>query len=125
MSKKVKNTIKWGKPKAIKASKLGAKYAIKATMIAGSTTKKVGMAGYDASKELARLSAFAVQKEYIQSLLKLCYESDIAKRNAARYTLKKRFPEVYDMCDFSRETRGRPRSQPKLESFPKRHRTVP
>jgi len=121
MSKKVKDTIKWGKPRVRKAAGVGAKYAIKATMIAGSTTKKIGVAGYDATKELARLSAFAVQKEYIQSLLKLCYQKDPAKRLAARAALKKRFPEIYDMTDFSRETRTRSRKPPALTHFPKRY----
>lgn len=113
MSEKVKGTIKWGAPKvkqiAKQTARIGADYAIRATMIAGSTAKKVARAGYDASKEVARLSAFAVQKELIHNLLKLCYQKDPAKRLAARAALKTRYPEIYDMTDFSRETRTRPR----------------
>lgn len=124
MSKKVKDTIEWGKPKVIKAAKIGAEYGIKATMIAGSTAKKVGRAGYDTTKELARLSAFAVEKELIHNLLKLCYQKDRAKRLAARAALKKRYPEIYDMTDFSRESPRRSRRRvPELVRLPKRYKS--
>lgn len=121
MSKKVKGTIKWGAPKIKGAARIGAKYGIKATMIAGSTAKKVARAGYDTTKELARLSAFAVQKEIIHNLLRLCYQSDKAKRISARAALKKRYPEIYDLTDFSRETRRRRRKVPEVFYLPKRY----
>ncbi len=129
MVEKVKGTIKWGAPKvkrAVKgAARIGADYGIKATMIAGSTAKKVARAGYDTTKELARLSAFAVQKEVIHNLLKLCYQKDKAKRIAARIALRDRYPEVYDMTDFSRESprRRRRRRVPELVVLPKRLRS--
>ena len=121
MGKRVRSAIKYGKPKIKRAAHLGAKYTVRATMATGSTIKKVGKAGIGGAKELGRLTAFAAQKEIIQSLLKLCYQTDRAKRTAARYALKKRYPEVYAMCDFSREGRGRPRNPPQLETFPKRY----
>jgi len=121
MSKKVKGTIKWGAPKIKGAARIGADYAIKATMIAGSTAKKVARAGYDTTKELARLTAFGVQKEIIHNLLKLCYQKNKAKRIAARVALKKRYPEIFDLCDFSQETRRRPRKPPEVFHLPLRY----
>lgn len=125
MSEKVKDTIKWGAPKVKKAVGIGAKYGIKATMIAGSTAKKVARAGYDTTKELARLTAFEVQKELIHNLLKLCYQKDKAKRIAARAALKTRYPEIYDMTDFSRESsrRTRRRRVPEVVRLPKRYKS--
>ncbi len=125
MVEKVKGTIKWGAPKVRKAAKIGAEYGIKATMIAGSTAKKVARAGYDTTKELARLTAFEVQKELIHNLLKLCYQKDRAKRIAARAALKTRYPEIYDMTDFSRETsrRSRRRRVPEVVRLPKRYKS--
>lgn len=119
--KRVKSAVEYGKPRIIKASKLGAKYAIKATMVTGSTIGKVARAGVGGAKELGRLTAFGVQKEFIQSLLKLCYQKDRAKRIAARKSLKTRYPDIYAMCDFSRETQRRTRKAPKVVTFPVRY----
>ena len=132
MGKRVKSAVKYGTPKIKKAAHLGAKYTIKATMVAGKTgaqAARVGVrggvgvakAGWSGAKELRRLTAFGVQTGIIENLLKLCYQKDPAKRIAARAALKKRYPEVYDMTDFSRESRVRPRRQaPKTSRLPRR-----
>lgn len=122
--KRVRSAIKYGKPKIKRATELGAKYAVKATMATGRTAKRVAKAGVGASAELFRLTAFAAQKEIIQSLLKLCYQRDKAKRIAARVALKKRYPDVYSMCSFSKETQRRPKKVPEVFHLPVRYRGV-
>lgn len=127
VGKRVKSAVEYGRPRIVDASKLGAKYAVKATMVTGKTVGRVAKAaavsGVEGAKELGRLTAFTVQKEYIQSMLKLCYQEDVAKRTAARIMLKKRFPDVYAMCDFSKESRGRPKRRvPKVFSLPVKYR---
>ncbi len=118
MGKRVKSAVKYGAPRIKKAAHLGAKYTIRATMVAGKTGGKVARAGirggvgvskagWSGAKELRRLTAFSVQAGVIENLLKLCYQKDRAKRTAARVALKRRYPEVYDMADFSREPRRR------------------
>lgn len=132
MGKRVKSAITYGAPKIKKAAHLGAKYTIKATMVAKDTGVRVARAGirggvgvskagWSGAKELRRLTAFGIQAGVIENLLKLCYQKDRAKRTAARVALKRRYPEVYDMCDFSRETSIRSRKiSPKVVSFPRR-----
>ena len=119
--KRVKSAVKYGTPKLKKATELGAKYAIRATMVTGKTIGRVARAGVGGAKELGRLTAFAAQKELIQSLLKLCYQKDPAKRIAARKSLKSRYPDVYAMCDFSRETQRRTRKVPEVFHLPVRY----
>jgi len=113
MGKRVKSAIEYGKPRIVNASKLGAKYAVRATMAtaktAGRVAKAAAVSGAEGAKTLGKLTAFGLQKELIQSLLKLCYQPDRAKREAARIALKKQFPDVYAACDFSSEGRRRPR----------------
>ena len=128
MGKRVKSAIKYGKPRIVDATKLGAKYAVRATMVTGKTIGRVAKAtaisGVEGAKTLGQLTAFGVQKELIHSLLKLCYQPDKSKRMAARIALKKRFPEVYAAADFSREGRGRPRRRvPKVIRLPKAYRS--
>lgn len=117
MGKRVKSAIKYGTPKIVDASKLGAKFAVRATMVTGKTIGRVAKAsaisGAKGAKELGRLTAFGVQKELIHSLLKLCYQKDKSKRTAARIALKRRYPEVYAAADFSSESRVRPRARVK------------
>ncbi len=126
MGRRVRSAVKYGKPRIVKATKLGAKYAVRATMVTGKTIGRVAKAGAEGVVVLGKLTAFGLQKELIQSLLGLCYQDDVGKRNAARIALKKQFPEVYDACDFSRESRRRPRARaPKVVSLPKRYVRVP
>lgn len=109
MGKQVRSAIEYGKPKLARAAELGGKYAVRATMATGSTMLKVAKAGAGGAVTLGRLTAFGMQKELIQSLLKLCYQADRAKSMAARLALKRQFPDVYAACDFSSEGRGIPR----------------
>lgn len=109
IGKRVRSAVEYGKPRIVDASKLGAKYAVRATMATGKTIGRVAKAGAEGAVTLGKLTAFGLHKELIQSLLKLCYQADRAKRTAARIALKKQFPDVYAACDFSSEGRGRPR----------------
>ncbi len=121
IGRRVKSAVKYGKPRIVKATKLGAKYAVRATMVTGRTIGKVAKAGAEGAVVLGKLTAFGLQKELIQSLLGLCYQDDIGKQTAARIALKKQFPEVYDACDFSRESRRRPKARaPKVVRLPVR-----
>ncbi len=126
VGKRVRSAVKYGKPRIVEAAKLGAKYAVRATMATGKTIGRVAKAtaisGYEGAKALGQLTAFGVQKELIQSLLKLCYQPDKSKRIAARIALRKQFPDVFAMCDFSRESRARPRV-PEVVRLSKRHRS--
>jgi len=129
VGKRVRSAVKWGKPRIVEATKLGARYAVRATMTTGKTIGRVAKAtaisGVEGAKELGRLTAFGVQKELIHNLLKLCYQKDKAKRIAARIALRDRYPEVYDMCDFSREGGRRPRRRrvPEVVVLPKRFKS--
>ena len=122
VGKRVRSAVKWGKPRLVEAAHLGAKYTVRATMATGRTVASVARAGVGGAKELGRLTAFGVQKEYIHSLLKLCYQKDKSKRIAARLALKKRFPDIYDMCDFSKETQRRSRKVPETFYLPRGYR---
>jgi len=102
-SKRVRGVIKFGTPVLKKAARLGAKYAVKATMIAGETAKKVAKGGLSVTKEMLRLAAFKAHEKHIQRLLKDCYHKNALIRTSARSALKRWYAEIYDMCDFSRE----------------------
>lgn len=117
MGRKVEGTIKWGAPKAIRAGKIGAKFAIKATMISARTLKSG-----------AELAAYKGQTMLAESMLKPCWQKDKAKQTAARNALRLRFPTLYDMCEFSRERtisrRRRRRKAPKVNVFPRIYKDV-
>ena len=81
MLKKTKAGIDYGKPKITGAAKLGAKYAVKGGV-------KGIRAGATVAKESYRLAAFGVQQKLVESLLRLCYQADRAKRIAARAASK-------------------------------------
>jgi SpoVK/Ycf46/Vps4 family AAA+-type ATPase len=82
-----------------KATALGAKYAIKAGASAGKKLAKGSAAAISATGKLVISEA---EKKVVQRLLREAYASDPALRNAARHQLKKWFPTVYEVCDFSR-----------------------
>ena len=48
---------------------------------------------------------YALRKQIIMGMLQDAYTDDPVRRRAARIALRKEFPEVYEMCDFSRERR--------------------
>ncbi|MDH5783034.1 MAG: hypothetical protein OEZ35_05155 [Candidatus Bathyarchaeota archaeon] len=56
---------------------------------------------------LGKEAALAVAKSYrelkLKRLIEDCYSPDRVTRIIARAKLKKRYPEVYKICDFSRE----------------------
>ena len=105
MGKKAMAGYAYGKPKIMKATHLGAKYAIRGAKAGIRGGKSVARTGYGATKTAvkgsAKLLAFGAQSKLIENLLRLCYQEDIAKRTAARAALKSRYPSVYEMCDFS------------------------
>jgi len=52
-----------------------------------------------------RRAKFTVKKHTIMGMLNDAYSDNKVRRTAARIALKQSFPEVYAMCDFSRERR--------------------
>jgi len=94
MAKKAKAGFEYGAPKITKATHLGAKYAVKGVKTGLGATKSTVKGG-------AKLVAFGVDMKIKESLLRLCYQKDPAKRNAARAALKSRYPEIWRKCDFS------------------------
>jgi len=102
---KVKGTLKWGAPKLMKAGKAGARYAVKATMISARTLKNAGQSLAHVAKETGRLAVYEVEKKSIEKLVNQCYKGTKAQRIAARISLKNNYPEVFDLCSFSREKR--------------------
>jgi len=75
------------------AVKLGAKYA------------------WIGAKTITKETAHAVAESYrelrVRRLIDESYSPDRVKRAIARARLKQRYPEIYSMCDFSRERAGR------------------
>ena len=72
-----------------KAVKLGAKY----TYIAGKTV----------SAEAAHAVAKSYRELRLRRLIDEAYSTDRVTRIVARGKLKKRYPEIYKICDFSKE----------------------
>ena len=72
-----------------KAVKLGAKY----TYVAGKTV----------SREAAHSIASAYREMRTKRLIDECYSVDRRTRILARAQLKQRYPEIYAVCDFSKE----------------------
>jgi len=60
-------------------------------------------AGGRVAKYAGKRARFTVRKHAIMGLLHDAYSKDPIRRKAARIALKREFPEVYAMCDFSRE----------------------
>ncbi len=111
MGSRAKAGYEFGKPKISKATKLGAKYAV-----------RVGKAGVSTGKETFKLATFGAHQKFVEALIRKCYQKDRVKRLAARQALKKTYPEIYALCDFSKPTGRRSRSPPKVIRFPTRYR---
>jgi len=125
VGERVKGTIAYGKPVLKKAAKLGAKYAVRASMATAKTAKRVAKAGVGAGKELVKLTAFSVERKMIERLIRDCYSKNKITRVASRHALKKRYPDIYDMCDFSREKGITWRKRkPKVTRLPRRYTRV-
>ena len=70
------------------AVKIGAKYAY--------------AAGKTVGKEAVHAVAESYRRARIRRLIEECYNPDRVKRAMARSELKARYPEIYEMCDFSK-----------------------
>jgi len=74
---------------AVELSKLGIKY------------------GYAGAKVLGKEAAFAIARAYrsqkLRRLIEESYSPDRATRAMARAKLKTQYPEIYSVCDFSKE----------------------
>lgn len=112
---RVKAGYEYGKPRIVKATKLGAKYAVRGGI-------KGLEAGVAATRETYKLAAFGVQQKLVEQLLRLCYQKDKSKRIASRAALKKRYPSIYSQCDFSRPTRQIPKRVPEVFHLPRGYR---
>ena len=108
---------------AKKATKIGGKYAIRGAKAGYGAGKAVAGTGKQIAKESYTLAGFEAKRRMIESLLKLCYQKDNAKRIAARTALEAQYPEVYEKCDFSRPKRPQRRTPPQLVRFPQRYVT--
>jgi len=84
-----KTAVKVGAREAGKLTKLGIKY------------------GYAGAKVLGKESAFAIARAYrsqkVRRLIEESYSPDRATRAMARAKLKTQYPEIYSVCDFSKE----------------------
>ena len=60
-----------------------------------------------AGKTVAKEAAFAIARAYrsqkLRRLIEECYSPDRATRAMARAKLKTQYPEIYSVCDFSKE----------------------
>lgn len=92
-----------------KAGKLGAKYAIKGGHVAKQasirTAKATAKATAAVLKGSGRMVLYEAQKRRVQLLIKDSYSDNKIKRQAARYSLKRYYPDVYDICSFSKDRR--------------------
>lgn len=97
--------------KGVEASKLGAKYAIRAGHVAKQVAIRTGKAGYEAAKatlaESAKMALFELQRRRVQVLLRDADSKNTIIRRSARWALKRYYPDVYDICSFSKD-RNRP-----------------
>jgi len=100
LSDAAKRGIAYTKPRIKPAIKLGAKYAVKATVLSARTAGKAAMGVTKFGADIARMQ---FDTKIVQYLIKDCYSKDPVKRNAARSSLKRKYPDVYDSCDFSDE----------------------
>ena len=84
-----KTAVKVGAREAGKLTKLGIKY------------------GYAGAKVLGKEAAFAIARAYrsqkLRRLIEESYSPDRATRAMARAKLKTQYPEIYSVCDFSKE----------------------
>ena len=86
----------------------GAKKAVKVGAVEAGKLTKLGIKyGYAGAKVLGKEAAFAVARAYrsqkVRRLIEECYSPDRATRAMARAKLKTQYPEIYSVCDFSKE----------------------
>ena len=89
VAERAKTAVKVGAREAGKLTKLGIKY------------------GYAGAKVLGKEAAFAIARAYrsqkLRRLIEESYSPDRATRAMARARLKTQYPEIYSVCDFSKE----------------------
>lgn len=84
-----------------KVGKIGAKYAVKGLQAGWRAAKITG-------KVAAREAAYQFHSRRIKGLVERSYSEDEAIRMKARTILKSQFPDLYAICDFSKE-KAKPR----------------
>lgn len=118
------------KPKVQAAARIGAKYAMRGGHIAKQKALAIATAGYRAAEaavsESAKFALSKLQTQRVRFLLKDAYSEDPIKRRAARYSLKRYYPDVYDVCSFSRDRNiSQRKKSKKRKKARKRRRTKP
>lgn len=103
--KAIKAVGKAGVKVGKKSAALGAKYAIKAGHVAKQVAIATGKAGVAGLKEASKMALYEIERSKVQRMLKQAYSRDKVVRGAARAALKRAYPSVYDICDFSRDRR--------------------
>lgn len=83
---------------AKKVAGLGAKYTVTALKAGGRAAKAAGQG-------TLRLTKYKAQSKYVEVLLRDVYGPPGPRRTAARYALKKNYPDVWDMTSLSVDPR--------------------
>jgi len=97
-------------PNIGKALRILAKGAGKAVTLGAKYT-------YVAGKTVAKEAAFAIARAYrsqkLRRLIEECYSPDQATKAMARAKLRTQYPEIYSVCDFSKERISAPATKQK------------
>lgn len=93
--------------KAIKkGAEVGAKYGIRAVKAGTRLGAKGARAAARGVKvgltESSKLALYEIERARTRMLIRQCYSEDPIERRSARIALKRLFPDIYDICDFSR-----------------------
>lgn len=105
------------------AGKLGAKFAVAGGHVAKQAAIAGAKGGLKVLKGTARLGLYEIEKAKVRRMLKQAFSKDKVEATAARAALKSVFPDIYDVCSFSRDQPKRRRRTrvPEVEYFPTRY----
>ena len=111
--------------KTSETARLGAKYAIRGGHLAKQATvagiKGVFRGVAVALKESSKMALYEIERSKVRRLIKQAYSKDPIERKTARIALKRVYPDIYDICSFSKDRPLSRKKAPKVVRLPVRY----
>lgn len=118
---------KYALVKIEKGAKVGAKYAMRGGHVAAqagvAVTKGVVRGVAVGLKESSKLALYEIERSKVRRLIKQAYSKDPIERRSARIAIKRVYPDIYDICHFSKDRPLSRRKAPDVVRLPKRLRS--
>lgn len=101
-----------------KAGQIGAKYGIRAvkagTRLGVKGAKAVARGVKVGLTESSKLALYEIERARVRRLIVQAYSTDPIERKAARIAIRRVYPDIYDLCHFSRDRVLKARPMPRL-----------